>query len=67
MTLDAIVVENVMIVAVVIGLAAGALTRCFPPTPRRAMKVITLGIHAILSYLTPTQSHLTYPLNGIAY
>ena len=50
-TLDAIVVVNVTIVAGVMGTVGGALVRCLPPTPNMIMKVKTLGIHAILSYL----------------
>ena len=50
-TLDAVVVVNVMIVAGVTGTVGGALVRCLPPTPNMIMKVRTLGIHAILSNL----------------
>ena len=50
-TLDAIVVVNVTIVAGVMGTVGGALVRCLPPTPNMIMKVRTLGIHAMLSYL----------------
>lgn len=51
-TLEAVVVANVMTDAAVTGPGAGALTRCFPPTPSIIMNVITFGIHAALSYLT---------------
>ena len=50
-TLDAVVVVNVMIVAGVTGTVGGALVRCLPPTPNMIMKVRTLGIHATLSNL----------------
>ena len=49
-TLDAVVVANVITDAAVTGPGAGALTRCLPPTPSMMMKVITFGIHAALSY-----------------
>lgn len=50
-TLDAVVVANVMIFAGVTGMVGGALVRCLPPTPNMIMKVRTFGIHAMLSYL----------------
>ena len=51
MTLEAIVVAKVITVGTVTGLVAGALTRCFPPTPSMSMKLSVFGIHAALSYL----------------
>ena len=52
MTLDAIVVLNDTIVAAEAGEPGGMLLpRCFPPSPSITMKVIALGIHAIVSYL----------------
>lgn len=50
-TLEAVVVAKVTAEDAVTGPAAGALTRCLPPTPNMIMNVITFGIHAILSYL----------------
>lgn len=50
-TLEAVVVAKVMTLAAVTGAGAGALRRCFPPMPNMIMKVITLGIQAIDSYL----------------
>ena len=52
MTLDAIVVPNDTIVTAEAGEPGGMLLpRCFPPSPSITMKVIALGIHAIVSYL----------------
>jgi hypothetical protein len=33
------------------GTSGGGLDRCFPPTPKATMKVITTGIQATFSYL----------------
>lgn len=50
-TEDAVVVAKVITVEAVTGTVAGAFVRCFPPRPKSTMNVMTLGIHATLSYL----------------
>ena len=51
MTLDAIVVAKVTILAVVGGSDGGAFDKFCPPRPSIIIKAMTLGIHATLSYL----------------
>lgn len=67
MTLEAVVVPKVMILAAVNGAGGGTLDRCFPPRPSMMMKAITFGIHATLSYLEEQLKAVNFRMFSSAY